>query len=229
MALTLQDFLPKVHKRISVALKVCLLVGAVLLFIAEQYQSMMETLVILTITFLPLALHSRYNFRIPHEFETLAIMFVCMSLFLGEVLDFYNRYWWWDMMLHIQSGFLLGVTGFLLVYVLNENDRINMDLSPSFIALFACMFAITMGTMWEIFEYSMDQTFGMNMQKSGLHDTMWDLIVDAAGAAIISLLGFGYLQTHETDSFLERWIDNFVVTNPTLFRKHLHIDDSSET
>jgi hypothetical protein len=226
--MTPKPALPTVHKRISIALKVCLLVGAVLLFASGQYQSTMETLAILTITFLPLVLHSRFNVKIPHEFETLSIIFICLSLFLGEVMDFYNRYWWWDMMLHTQSGFLLGITGFLLVYVLNENTNINMSLSSGFIALFACMFAMGMGTMWEIFEYCMDQAFGFNMQKSGLHDTMWDLIVDAAGAAIISLLGYRYLQTHESDSFLERWIDRFVVANPRFFRNHLQKDESGE-
>ena len=143
-----------------------------------------------------------------------------MSLFFGEVLDFYYRYWWWDiLLLHAQSGFLLGITGFLLVYVLNANENINFDLSPGFIALFAAMFAVSMGTIWEIFEYLMDQSFNLNMQKSGLHDTMSDLIVDSIGALVIAVMGYGFLKTHETDSFLERWIDHFVEDNPRMFKK----------
>lgn len=217
----LQNLLALVHRRISIILKLILVVGAALLLWGEQYQAAMETMLILGITFLPRLLHSRYELRIPYEFESLAILFVCLALFFGEVLDFYNRYWWWDLFLHTQSGFLLGVTGFLLVYVLNENDNIEMDLSPGFISLFACMFAIGIGALWEIFEFFMDQTFGLNMQKSGLVDTMWDLIVDTIGAVVISVMGYGYLRTMERDSFLERWIDRFIQTNPHLFRKAL--------
>ncbi len=204
MPLSLPEFLDQVHRRISVMLKGLLAIGALLLLIGEQYQAGMETLAILVITFMPLLLPNRYKVHVPYEFESLAILF-----------------------LHAWSGFLLGITGFVLVYVLNENQNINFDLSPGFIALFACLFGIGMGTMWEIFEYVMDQSFGLNMQKSGLHDTMWDLIVDTLGAMVISILGYRYLQTHETDSFLERWIDRFIESNPRLFRKQLGLDDDA--
>ena len=121
-------------------------------------------------------------------------------------------------MLHSGSAFLLGILGFLLVYILNEKEEIGLDLKPGFVALFAFMFAVGMGTIWEIFEYFIDQVFGLNMQKSGLQDTMWDLIVDVIGAAIISFLGWGYIQTRETDSFLERWIEDFINKNPHFFQ-----------
>jgi uncharacterized membrane protein len=228
MPKTLPKLLDSVHRRISAMLKIVLGIGAVLLVYGEQYQAAMETMLILFITFLPKLMHSRYDLRIPYEFESLAILFVFLSLFFGEVLDFYNRFWWWDLFLHAWSGFLLGITGFLLVYVLNENDSVQMDLSPGFISLFACMFAIGIGALWEIFEYFMDQSFGMNMQKSGLHDTMWDLIVDTVGAVTIAVLGYGYLKTVERDSFLERWIDRFIETNPRLFTRRFVDQDQLE-
>jgi len=93
-------------------------------------------------------------------------------------------------------------------------------MNPKFIALFAFMFAVSIGVLWEIFEYGMDQVFGLNMQKSGLQDTMWDLIVDVVGAAFISILGWGYINNREADSFLERWIRDFVEKNPRLFEEN---------
>lgn len=143
-----------------------------------------------------------------------------MSLFLGEVQGYYDRFWWWDIVLHIGSRFLLEILGFLLAYVLNEKEDIELDLYPKFIAFFAVVFAMGMGAVWEIFEFSMDQLFGMNMQKSGIVDTMWDLIVDGVGALIISILGWGFLKTRERDSFLEKWIDSFIEKNPHLFRSN---------
>jgi uncharacterized oligopeptide transporter (OPT) family protein len=76
-----------------------------------------------------------------------------------------------------------------------------------------------MAALWEIFEFAMDQLFAMNMQKSGLVDTMWDLIVDGIGAGIISILGWWFLQTRSRDSFLEQWIDSFIHKNPRLFNR----------
>ena len=219
MLASIHIFFSNIHNRISLLLKGLLILGAIFLFIAGQYQAVVETLLILCITFMPLVLDARLQVKIPYEFETLAFLFAYLSLFLGEVLDFYNRFWWWDIVLHISSGFLLGITGFLLVYVLNEDKKINFDLSPFFIALFAFMFAMGFGGIWEIFEFSADELFGLNMQKSGLQDTMWDLIVDAIGALFISILGYRFLLTKERDSFLERWIDNFITANPKMFSK----------
>ena len=90
---------------------------------------------------------------------------------------------------------MLGIVGFLLVYVLNEVKRIDIHMRPSFVALFAFVFAVAGGAVWEIFEFTMDRLVGTTMQKpflgdpSGLTDTMWDMIVDALGTAVIS--GFG--------------------------------------
>ena len=117
---------------------------------------------------------------------------------------------------------MLGILGFLLVYVLNERDDVDMHMQPRFVALFAFIFAIGMGAIWEIFEFIMDQSFGLNMQKSGLVDTMWDLIIDTVGAMFIALVGWSYLSKAGSSSFLERWISTFVASNAHLFRFRKH-------
>ena len=139
------------------------------------------------------------------------------SLFLGEVIGYYTRFWWWDAALHTTSRFLLGILGFLLVYVLNEKEEIDLHMKPGFVTFFAFVFAVCMGALWEIFEFAMDSVVGLNMQRSGLFDTMWDLIVDTAGAMVIAVLGYGWLRTTGADSFLERWIEAFVDANRRLF------------
>lgn len=170
------------------------------------------------LTLIPLLLSKRFRVHIPPEFEVLAVIFIYASLFLGEVHGYYVRYWWWDALLHTGSGFLLGMTGFLLVHILNEMENINLHMKPGFVALFSFMFAVGAGAIWEIFEFSMDQIFGSNMQKSGLVDTMWDLIVDTLGALFISLLGWAYLKNSAKESFLERWINSFIAANPRFFQ-----------
>ena len=107
---------------------------------------------------------------------------------------------------------------------MNETEDVGIHMKPGFVAFFAFVFAVGMGALWEVFEFSMDSFFGMNMQKpmlgdaSGLTDTMWDLIVDTIGALIISLLGYGYVKAANSESFLERWIQAFIKKNPRFFQ-----------
>lgn len=208
-----------IHRRITNVLQGILIIGLLGALWEQQWLNALAVAFIIFVTFLPALLGQRFHVHIPSEFQALAVLLVFAALFLGEVHAYYVRFWWWDAVLHTLSGFLLGVLGFLLVYVLNEQEKLDLHMNTGFVALFAFMFAIGMGTLWEIFEFTMDSLFGMNMQKSGLRDTMWDLIVDAAGALVISILGYGWLKNKDTNSFLERWIHRFIETNPRLFQR----------
>ena len=220
-----------IDRGISLLLKIILAVGAVLEAIQGNWMIAITTTGIVIVAFLPMLLGYRFHVRIPPEFELLAVIFVYASLFLGEVHGYYLKYWWWDILLHTSSGLIMGVFGFLLVYVLNEHEDLEMHMKPGFVCLFAFMFALGMGTIWEIVEFALDQLLGMNTQGSGLTDTMSDLIVDGIGALIISILGYHYLRANQADSFLERWIHHFVVLNRRLFtkRKHKRKNDVHQT
>lgn len=188
-----------------------------------QWMTAFLVLLIMLITLAPVVFEDRISARLPSEFQTLAVLFVFASLFLGEIRSFYERIWWWDIALHGCSGLLLGIVGFLLVYVLNENRHTDVHMRPRFVALFAFVFALAVGATWEIFEFAMDGLFGMEMQKpilgdpSGLSDTMWDLIVDALGALIVSGLGWWYLRRRK-EGIIHDWIGRFIERNPRLFQ-----------
>ncbi len=217
------DHAPRIYRITVAVLLLILIVEFVLVLIDGQWLTAFLVAVISGIISAPILFRNRFGVKIPAEFQVLVIIFLFASLFMGEVWGFYERVWWWDMALHAVSGLLLGMVGFLLVYVLNESERINLHLQPGFVAFFAFLFAVTGGTVWEIFEFGMDQLFGMNMQKpmlgdpSGLTDTMWDLIVDTLGALVISLFGWLYMKRKE-ESFIELWIHKFIRNNPQLFR-----------
>jgi uncharacterized membrane protein YjdF len=214
------------HSRLTTLLQIILLAGAVGAVWEQQWFNAVIITGIILITLLPQLLARRFKVIIPAEFQLLTIGFVFASLFLGEVHGYYTRFWWWDIVLHTSSGFLLGIIGFLLVYVLNETEQIQLKMRAGFVAFFAFLFALGTGAVWEIFEFTIDSLFGTDMQKtmlgdsSGLTDTMWDLIVDAVGALIISVLGYGYLKAKRDESFLRRWIRKFIKSNPRLFRQN---------
>lgn len=215
-----------IHRRLTFALQTILVIEVMFAAWDQQWLTAVVTIGIIIVTLVPFFLGKFFRVFIPPEFVLLAIAFVFASLFLGEIRGYYSRFWWWDIALHSCSGILLGIIGFLLVHVLNETEDIGVHMKPGFVAFFAFLFAVGIGALWEIFEFSMDSFFGMNMQKemlgdpSGLTDTMWDLIVDTLGALVIALLGYSYIKTARNKSFLERWIQAFIKSNPRLFNQH---------
>ncbi|MCD4771588.1 hypothetical protein K8R30_04220 [archaeon] len=128
------------------------------------------------------------------------LLFVYAAIFLGELHQFYVRFWWWDILLHSFSAIVLGLLGFSIVYFLNSEDRCP-NLSPLFVAIFGFSFSIMIGVLWEIFEFSVDYFLGFNMQKSGVVDTMTDLIVNGLGALVVSCWGYLSLKGNFKETF----------------------------
>ena len=210
------------HLAILCVLQLVMAGELVFLLLDQQWLHVFLVVGVMATMLSPILLKRRLLVQIPAEIQILAILFVFATLFLGEVRDYYERFWWWDLLLHATAGLLLGLLGFMIVYVLNEDRQVDMHMRPSFLALFAFSFSQGIGALWEIFEFAMDQVFGMTMQKpmlgdpSGLTDTMWDLIVNALGAALVSLTGWRYLLRVRA-SYVDTWAKRFIDRNPQLF------------
>lgn len=219
--------LPAEGKAHRILIRILLTLMAVewgLLLYDQSWLSLFLVTMIIGTVFTPMLFRRKMEMEIPAEFHITAVVFIFASFYLGEVQDFYHRLWWWDIALHTTAGLLMGIIGFLLVYVLNESKRVELNMTSGFIAFFAFTFALAIGSVWEIFEFAMDHIFGTNMQKqmlgdpSGLTDTMWDIIVNAAGAFIISFSGYIYLK-HGQSFFVKDWIRKFIEKNPQMFKK----------
>jgi uncharacterized membrane protein YjdF len=214
----------RAHRILIRVLLVLMTFEWVLLILEHRWLSLFLVTLIIATLFAPILFRKRIEIEIPVEFHITAVIFIFASFYLGEVQDFYFKYWWWDIALHATAGLLMGILGFLLVYVLNESKRVELHMTPGFIAFFAFTFAVSIGAIWEIFEFGMDQIFGTVMQKpmlgdsSGLTDTMWDMIVNALGAFIISVTGWWYLKRRK-NYFVKEWIRKFIKKNPKMFRK----------
>lgn len=168
------------------------------------------------LSLLPALFERRFSIRLPVSFFAWIVVFIFATIFLGEAFDFYNRLWWWDILLHGGSAMAFGLFGFLFVFMLFEGDRYA---APAWaIAFISFCVALSIGVFWEIFEFAMDQLFGLNMQKSGLTDTMGDLIVDAVGAAIGAFSGFMHLKGRKLAG-LGALLTEFIGANRKLFRK----------
>ncbi len=221
-ALAFDDRTRVAHLAILVVLQLVMAAELVFLIIDQQWLHVFLVVGVMATVLAPTLLKCRLLVQIPSEIQILAILFVFATIFLGEVRDYYERFWWWDLLLHATAGLLLGLLGFMIVYILNEDRQVDLHLRPSFLALFALSFSQGIGALWEIFEFTMDQLFGLTMQKpmlgdpSGLTDTMWDLIVNALGATIVSFAGWRYL-VRARKSYVDSWAKRFVERNPQLF------------
>lgn len=216
---------------LAVLLQIILVGGVIGAFWQNQWFTGVIVSGILLLTILPNLLAKQLKVKIPAEFQLTIIIFVFASLFLGEIHDYYNKIWWWDIVLHTSSGFLLGIVGFLLVYILNETDQISLhqdtgfNMKPGFVAFFAFSFAVMIGAIWEIFEFVAGNILDHTMERAtfandgSLPDAILDLIVDCVGALVISLLGYRYLKKPSKPSFLLRLIRKFIQINPRLFKR----------
>jgi len=167
---------------------------------------LLQCLLGIFVMMIPSIIERKKSIDIPDSMEIAFFVFLFCAIFLGEVQDFYYLIPHWDVILHAFSGCMLGALGFSLVNFLNNTERLQFNLSPSFVALFAFCFALSVGTLWEVYEYLFDGLFNLNMQKfiladgtvlagrEALSDTMDDLIVDVISASIIPIAGYFLLK-----------------------------------
>lgn len=151
---------------------------------------------------IPSILAKKLRFEFPIRLNIMYLIFLYCAIVLGEVHSFYYTVPHWDTILHGFSSMMLGTFGFMFVSLLNRDKNTTMRLSPVFVAIFAFAFAISIGVLWEFYEYIFDGLWGMNMQKfrlqdgtllvgrEALADTMEDLMIDALGALVSSVIGY---------------------------------------
>lgn len=165
----------------------------------------------------PMRLMRRMDVKIPRLMFLMYVAFLYCAIFLGEVSNFYYLVPHWDTILHTFSGAMLGALSFSVLSIFNNTERIPVNLSPAFIAIFAFCFALAMGGVWEIYEFAVDFGFGTNMQKfalsdgtpligqAALMDTMKDIIVDAVGALVMSVIGYTSLK------YKKGWVEKLMI------------------
>lgn len=141
--------------------------------------------------------------ELPTGLEIIMLLFIFSAEILGEINAFYIRIPAWDTILHTLNGFLMAAIGFSLVDILNRHERFSFQLSPAFMAVVAFCFSMTIGVLWEFFEWGMDMFFHLDI---GLYDTMKDLFVNFIGAVVFSTVGFFYVKSRGKGSFARRFI-----------------------
>ena len=197
-----------------------LVVGLIVFLWRRDWENVVLTATVIGLVVFPELLLRRYRIHIPPEFQLIAAAFVFLSLFLGSARDFYYRFWWWDIVLHTTSGFLLGIVGWIVLFLLLQTDRLPRGVGPALVCVFSVTFAVTLGVLWEIFEFAVDSMWphvNMMSNETGVADTMHDLIVDLVGAVVVAGMGWAYSRNGRF-SYVVDAVRAFIRKNPRLFR-----------
>ncbi len=120
------------------------------------------TLILFTI---PYIINQKLKIELPDLLEIIILLFIFSAEILGEIQNFYGIFAHWDTILHTLNGFLCAAIGFSLIDILNNSERFHIELSPVFVALVAFCFSMTIGVLWEFFEFGADQLLKFDMQK----------------------------------------------------------------
>ena len=120
------------------------------------------TLILFTV---PTLITNKLNIELPSFLEITVYLFIFAAEILGEIQNFYGVFKHWDTMLHTLNGFLCAAVGFSLIDIINRGERFNIKLSPLFLSLVAFCFSMTVGVLWEFYEYASDRYFLLDMQK----------------------------------------------------------------
>lgn len=161
-------------------LRALVLVSLVRMLVRGNYESAFFCILTLLLLYVPSWLQVKLHIELPPPLEITVLCFIFAAEILGEVNAFYIVIPGWDTMLHTINGFLAAAVGFSLVILLNENEDLTFDLSPFFLALVAFCFSMTIGVLWEFFEFSMDVFFHTDMQKDTVIHSIYTVALDTS-------------------------------------------------
>lgn len=144
----------------------------------RNYENVFLCILTLILFLIPIWIDRKLNIKIPTFLEIIIFLFIFASEILGEVAKFYVYFKHWDTILHTINGFLAAAIGFSLIDILNNSERFHLQLSPIFVAMIAFCFSMTIGVLWEFFEFGMDTFAKHDMQKDEILTTISSVTLD---------------------------------------------------
>ncbi len=157
------------NKKLVYTVYFVLRLSVVLMLVAQFFNGNYENVLLCVLTLvlftLPSLFERRLHIDLPDTLEIIILLFIYAAEILGEIRSYYTSYPGWDTMLHTMNGFLCAAIGFALVDILNREEKVSLHLSPFFMAVTAFCFSMTIGVLWEFFEFAMDQWLLFDMQK----------------------------------------------------------------
>ena len=193
---------------VYLVLRLIVLATLVSSIIRGEYESAFICLLVLALFLLPFFIQQNFGIELPSTLEIIILLFIFAAEILGELECYFITYPHWDSMLHTTTGFLCAATGFALIDILNRNSRIKFELSPIYVALAAFCFSMTVGVLWEFFEFGMDRLFHMDMQKDTVVQSITSVMLDPTNRNIpITIDGIHSVAVNGQDLGFDGYLD----------------------
>ena len=151
----------------------------------ENYQHAFLCLLSIVLFAAPIFLERNLKITLPATLEIVIFYFIFSAEILGEVNNYYGSIPGWDTILHTINGFLCAAVGFALVDMLNRSQRTKLHLSPVYLSLMAFCFSMTIGVLWEFFEFAGDRLMGLDMQKDFIVSAFSSVTLDPTGGGSV--------------------------------------------
>lgn len=162
-------------------LRLLVILTMVAQFFNHNYENVYICVLTLVLFTLPTIVEQRLHVDLPDTLEIIILVFIFSAEILGEIQEYYLHVPGWDTVLHTINGFLFAAIGFSIVNLLNRDKRVSMSLSPFYMAVTAFCFSMTIGVLWEFFEWGMDSLFGLDMQKDTVVTAFNSVNLDPGG------------------------------------------------
>ena len=166
---------------VFIVLRFLVIVSMVRQVFLHNYEGFFLCILTLLLLYIPSWLQVKLKIEIPIGLEIAMLCFIYAAEILGEINAFYIVIPFWDTILHTLNGFLCAAVGFSLVMLLNDSENLTFDLSPFFLAVVAFSFSMTVGVLWEFFEWSVDHFILFDMQKDTILNQFSSVMLDPAG------------------------------------------------
>lgn len=163
---------------VYVTLRLLVILMMILQIFNRNYENVFLCVLTLVLLLIPSLIQINLKIELPTALGITILVFIFAAEILGEIQSYYIKFPFWDTVLHTINGFLMAAIGFALVDILNRSKKFSIQLSPVFLAIVAFCFSMTIGVIWEFFEYGMDQFFGLDMQKDTVIQGFSSVLLD---------------------------------------------------
>ena len=170
--------------KLEIVLMVLVLLSIVRQFFLGNYHNMFLGILTLILFSIPKLIEKKLGVSIPAGLQAVILIFIFSAEILGEINAFYVKIPIWDTMLHTTNGFLMAAIGFALIDIFNQSEKFSIKMSPYFVAFVAFCFSMTVGVMWEFFEFGMDWFFQTDMQKDWILPAISSVKLNPEGANV---------------------------------------------
>lgn len=164
---------------------IIIVVSLIASLLTKEFLLFLGLIPILLISFLI----RKYN----KNLEFVYLIFVYIAYIFGFIYDYYDKIYFYDAIVHSVFGLVASIYALPLLKRLKKYDLKNR----LFNIIFIIILTLSLASVWEIFEFTIDKIMNTNDMQRGLNNTMKDIISAFLFSILYSFIYFGKTKLFE--------------------------------